>query len=193
MTLVSEIEEIAKQYPESRSAIMPALHLAQKQYGWLPREAFEQVGEALGLTPAYCMSVASFYDMYHLEPVGTHTIEVVHVVEARDGHAVRGCQSERLADLFERLARQPAVLLLGEVQRRHDRRPRLGILLGDLLDLADERHRSVSPMTASSEPTVAIMSAMSESFMHVAVASSATNDGARKCTRHGFGPPSDTR
>ena len=76
MTLVSEIEEIAKQYPESRSAIMPALHLAQKQYGWLPREAFEQVGEALGLTPAYCMSVASFYDMYHLEPVGTHTIEV---------------------------------------------------------------------------------------------------------------------
>lgn len=76
MSLVSEIEEIARQYPESRSAIMPALHLAQKQYGWLPREAFEQVGEALGLTPAYCMSVASFYDMYHLEPVGTHTIEV---------------------------------------------------------------------------------------------------------------------
>ena len=76
MSLVSEIQEIAKQYPESRSAIMPALHLAQKQYGWLPREALEQVGEALDLTPAYCMSVASFYDMYHLEPVGKHTIEV---------------------------------------------------------------------------------------------------------------------
>jgi NADH-quinone oxidoreductase subunit E len=55
---------------------MPALHLAQKQYGWLPREAFEEVGEALDLTPAYCMSVASFYDMYHLEPVGEHVIEV---------------------------------------------------------------------------------------------------------------------
>ena len=76
MTLVSEIQEIAKQYPESRSAIMPALHLAQKQYGWLPREAFEEVGEALGLSPAYCMSVASFYDMYYLAPVGKHTIEV---------------------------------------------------------------------------------------------------------------------
>ena len=76
MTLVSEIQEIAKQYPESRSAIMPALHLAQKQYGWLPREAFEQVGEALDLSPAYCMSVASFYDMFQLEPVGTHTIEI---------------------------------------------------------------------------------------------------------------------
>ena len=56
MTLVSEIQQIAKQYPESRSAIMPALHLAQERYGWLPREAFEEIGEALGLTPAYCMS-----------------------------------------------------------------------------------------------------------------------------------------
>ena len=76
MSLVSEIQQIAKQYPESRSAIMPALHLAQEKYGWLTREAFEEVGEALDLTPAYCMSVASFYDMYHLEPVGTHTVEV---------------------------------------------------------------------------------------------------------------------
>ena len=76
MTLITDIQEIAAQYPESRSAIMPALHLAQKQYGWLPRQAFEEVGEALGLTPAYCMSVASFYDMYHLEPVGKHPIEV---------------------------------------------------------------------------------------------------------------------
>jgi NADH-quinone oxidoreductase subunit E len=76
VSLVTEIQEIAAQYPESRSAIMPALHLAQERYGWLPREAFEEVGEALGLTPAYCMSVASFYDMYHLEPVGTHTVEV---------------------------------------------------------------------------------------------------------------------
>jgi NADH-quinone oxidoreductase subunit E len=76
VTLVSEIRQIAKQYPESRSAIMPALHLAQERYGWLSREALEEVGEALGLTPAYCMSVASFYDMYRLEPAGTHTIEV---------------------------------------------------------------------------------------------------------------------
>jgi NADH-quinone oxidoreductase subunit E len=76
MSLVTEIQEIAAQYPESRSAIMPALHLAQERYGWLPRHAFEEVGEALGLSPAYCMSVASFYDMYHLEPVGKHLVEV---------------------------------------------------------------------------------------------------------------------
>jgi NADH-quinone oxidoreductase subunit E len=74
--LVEDIRTIAKQYPESKSAILPALRLAQQQYGWLSREALEEVGEALDLTPAYCMSVASFYDMLHLEPVGTHTIEV---------------------------------------------------------------------------------------------------------------------
>jgi NADH-quinone oxidoreductase subunit E len=76
MTLVAEIQKVAKRYPDSKSAILPALRLAQEQYGWLPREAFEQVGEALDLTPAYCMSVASFYDMFDLEPVGAHTIEV---------------------------------------------------------------------------------------------------------------------
>jgi NADH-quinone oxidoreductase subunit E len=75
--LQDEIRTLAQQYPQPRSAIMPALHLAQKQYGgWLPREALEEVGEALDLTPAYCMSVASFYDMYHLAPVGTHLVEV---------------------------------------------------------------------------------------------------------------------
>ena len=76
MSLQAEIERVAKQYPESRSAVLPALRLAQEEYGWLSRDALEQVGEALGLTPAYCMSIASFYDMFHLEPVGTHTVEV---------------------------------------------------------------------------------------------------------------------
>ena len=74
--LLAEIRKVAKQYPESRSAILPALRLAQEQHGWLSREAFEQVAEALDLTPAYCMSVASFYDMLHLAPVGRHMVEV---------------------------------------------------------------------------------------------------------------------
>jgi NADH-quinone oxidoreductase subunit E len=72
-----EVEAIAAQYPDSRSAILPALRLAQGRHaGWLPPEAFEEVGAALGLTPAYCKSVASFYDMFHLEPVGRHMVEV---------------------------------------------------------------------------------------------------------------------
>ncbi|HLX20286.1 MAG TPA: NAD(P)H-dependent oxidoreductase subunit E [Gaiellaceae bacterium] len=76
MTLTSEIQKIAKRYPDSRSAVLPALRLAQEEYGWLSRAAIEEVGDALDLTPAYCMSIASFYDMFDLEPVGRHTIEV---------------------------------------------------------------------------------------------------------------------
>jgi NADH:ubiquinone oxidoreductase subunit E len=75
--VIEEIQKLAKEYPSSKSAILPALRYAQEQHGgWLPREAFEEVGEALDLTPAYCMSVASFYDMFQLEPAGEHTVEV---------------------------------------------------------------------------------------------------------------------
>jgi len=74
--LYDEIQQVKALYPETRSAVLPALRLAQERYGWLPREAFEEVADALDLTPAYCMSVASFYDMFHLQPVGRHMIEV---------------------------------------------------------------------------------------------------------------------
>jgi NADH-quinone oxidoreductase E subunit len=76
-TLYDRIQTVAAQYPERRSAVMPALRLAQKEHGgWLPPEAFREVGEALGLTPAYCKAIATFYDMFHLEPVGRHMVEV---------------------------------------------------------------------------------------------------------------------
>ena len=72
-----EVSEIAAQYPDSRSAVMPALRLAQEHHrGWLPREAFVEVAEALDLTPGYVKGVASFYDMFHLEPVGRRIVEV---------------------------------------------------------------------------------------------------------------------
>ena len=74
--LYDEIQTIAARYPERLSAIMPALRLAQERYGWLPPDAFREVADALDLTPAYCKAVASFYDMFHLEPVGRHMIEV---------------------------------------------------------------------------------------------------------------------
>jgi NADH-quinone oxidoreductase E subunit len=75
-SLYKEIQRVAKQYPVRRSAVMPALRLAQEKYGWLPPEAFREVADALDLTPAYCEAIASFYDMFHLEPVGRHMIEV---------------------------------------------------------------------------------------------------------------------
>jgi NADH-quinone oxidoreductase subunit E len=75
--LYEAIREVAGQYPDHRSAVMPALRLAQSEHGgWLPPEAFREVADALELTPAYCKAVASFYDMFHLEPVGRHMVEV---------------------------------------------------------------------------------------------------------------------
>src|SRR5919106_1123029 len=71
------VEELKALYPDPRSAIMDALHLAQKRHGgWLPVEALEEVAEAMGVTPAHVQSVASFYDMYHLTPIGRHSVEV---------------------------------------------------------------------------------------------------------------------
>ena len=72
-----EVAEVAAQYPESRSAVMPALRMAQERHGgWLPPEAFVEVADALDLTPAYVKGVATFYDMFHLEPVGRRLVEV---------------------------------------------------------------------------------------------------------------------
>jgi NADH-quinone oxidoreductase E subunit len=75
--LTAEIQALGRRFPDSRSATIPALRLAQEANGgWLTDESFEQVASALGLTPAYCQAVASFYDMFHLAPVGRHSIEV---------------------------------------------------------------------------------------------------------------------
>src|SRR5579862_1977329 len=130
-----------------------------------------------------------------LDRVRADGVEIEHVVEGRDRVTEGRRDLERVGGLLERLARQVAMLLLREPQRLQRRRTRaFRIALADLLHLLVERaHRSVSPMTASSEPTTAIRSATYVSVRHVAVASRATNDGARKWTRHGFGPPSETR
>jgi NADH-quinone oxidoreductase subunit E len=69
-------EERAKYPPESRSAVMPALRLAQEEHGWLSPDVIRDVADALEVTPAYVKSIASFYDQFHLAPVGEHLVEV---------------------------------------------------------------------------------------------------------------------
>ena len=63
-------------YPQPRSALIPLLHLAQEQDGWLTGEAMEHIGELLELTPAEVYGTASFYDMLFTEPVGRHLIAI---------------------------------------------------------------------------------------------------------------------
>jgi NADH:ubiquinone oxidoreductase subunit E len=77
MTVTTEIQKLKKRYPDSLSAVMPALQLAQTENGgWLSPDAIRKVADALDLTPAYCLSIASFYDQYYLEPVGRTHVEV---------------------------------------------------------------------------------------------------------------------
>jgi NADH-quinone oxidoreductase subunit E len=73
----AEISRYRDEYPDPRSALLPALRLAQHAYGgWLPAQAFEEVAALMGLPPADVEAVASFYTMLYRQPVGRHTIQV---------------------------------------------------------------------------------------------------------------------
>ena len=74
---VAEVHRLRERYPDGRAAIMGALRMAQERHGgWLPPEALREVGAAMDLAPAQVEAVATFYDMYNLEPVGRHIVEV---------------------------------------------------------------------------------------------------------------------
>ena len=89
-TLYDEIQALRALYPRDRSAVMPALQLAQERNGgWLSEQSFREVAEALDTTPAYCLSIASFYDMFRLEPIGRTCVEVCTNVSC----AVSGAQA----------------------------------------------------------------------------------------------------
>jgi NADH:ubiquinone oxidoreductase subunit E len=75
-SLRASIEHHMSLYPDRRSAVLPALREAQREHGWLSPESIVQVAVVMRLSPAYLESVASFYDMLELEPVGQHTIYV---------------------------------------------------------------------------------------------------------------------
>ena len=77
--------------------MLPALRLAQEEHGgWLPPKALRDVADALDVTPAYCLSIASFYDQFRLEPVGKHLVEVCTNVSC----ALSGAQ--QVVEAFER-------------------------------------------------------------------------------------------
>ncbi len=71
-----ELEQIVARYPDKRSAMLPALDLAQRELGYLAPEAYQWVAEALDTSPTWVASVASFYTMLRKEPVGRYLIQV---------------------------------------------------------------------------------------------------------------------
>src|SRR5579885_3734937 len=74
--VLAEIERARARYPRPQSAVLPALHAAQEEVGYLSPEALDDVAEALGLPVTEVASVATFYSMFFTEPVGRHKIRV---------------------------------------------------------------------------------------------------------------------
>ena len=70
------IEQRMARYPDRRSASIPALWAVQERYGWCTPEGIRQAAAVMRVTPGYLESVASFYDLLHTDPVGSHRIEV---------------------------------------------------------------------------------------------------------------------
>lgn len=74
--IIEEIKALPAKYPQPRSAVMPALDLAQEELGHLTPEVMSEVATALQLDPGYVEGVATFYTLFHLEPVGKHRFYV---------------------------------------------------------------------------------------------------------------------
>lgn len=72
----AEIKEIMTRYPVKRSAILPALWIAQREYGYLSEEAMRSVARLLEINPTEVYGVATFYTMYSLKPTGKYVIQV---------------------------------------------------------------------------------------------------------------------
>jgi NADH-quinone oxidoreductase subunit E len=68
--------EIIARYPRTRSALIPLLHVAQEQDGWVTEDAMAHIAELLDLTPAEVLGTCSFYEMFRREPVGQYLVNV---------------------------------------------------------------------------------------------------------------------
>ena len=101
-----EIKALPSRYPQPRSAVMPALDIAQEEIGWLPKEAITEVAEILNLDPGYVEGVATFYTLFHRKPIGAHHFYVCTNLSC----ALRGAY-----DIVERLKAATGLPGPGEV------------------------------------------------------------------------------
>ena len=68
--------EIVGRYPKARSAMIPLLHLAQEQHGWIPQDAMVEIGELVDATPAEVLGTGTFYEMFKFHPVGKYVVNI---------------------------------------------------------------------------------------------------------------------
>ena len=95
---IKELEKVKEEYPDSRSASIPALHLAQKEFGYISEEVCLLLAEYLDISPGEVLNVASFYTMFNKKPVGKYLIQVCSTISC----ALNGSQ-EILEHIKKRL------------------------------------------------------------------------------------------
>lgn len=69
-------EKYLPRYERAQGALLPALHMLQHEYGWIPPQAMLEVAEFLALKPSEVIDTASFYEEYWLKPKGKHLVQV---------------------------------------------------------------------------------------------------------------------
>jgi NADH-quinone oxidoreductase subunit E len=72
----AEIKQFKGKYPDPKSALLTALHVAQREHGWLSPEVMNDVAEVMDLPPTEVASVTSFYTMFNRRPVGENLVQV---------------------------------------------------------------------------------------------------------------------
>lgn len=94
------IQELQKLYPVQRSALIPALHLAQSEVGYLPKETQAEVAELFNIDLNEVNAVVTFYDMFYEKPVGKHVIHVCKnvscMLRGADGLLTKVCQKLKI-------------------------------------------------------------------------------------------------
>ena len=73
---MARIEKILTRYPTKQAALLPVLWVAQETWGWISKEAGEEVARVLGLPPSHVDGVLTFYTMYNLHPVGKNLLQI---------------------------------------------------------------------------------------------------------------------
>ena len=95
------LDRLLTRYPTKQAALLPTLWLAQREFGWISREAVDYVASLLGLSPAFVWGVVTFYTMFNRAPVGRNLIQFCTSISCHLGGAeeVYAACRKKLGDL----------------------------------------------------------------------------------------------
>jgi NADH-quinone oxidoreductase subunit E len=99
---LARIEKILKRYPTRQAALLPILWVAQETWGWISKEAAEEVARIVEVSPAHVDGVLTFYTMYNLRPVGKNLLQVCTSISchlAGAGRLLERCRKRLGVDL----------------------------------------------------------------------------------------------